>query len=347
MIDHPKPASNVSNSQTDMLRTCVEVGKLLTSTLNLQEILELIMLKVSQLIRAQNWSLLLKDEESGELTFEIVEGINRELFNGLHLQPDEGIASHVAETGRAVFIPNVDDSPLFNKNVDLHTGFTTKSIICLPLVIREKCLGVIEIVNVKDMKVFESEDFPILTILVDYAAIAIENSRYVDKIRKMSIMDEYTGLYNSRYLHQVLDEFFSKTDQKTQLSVVFVDIDDFKSIVDKYGHLLGTRLLKEIGETISSNLSDQDILIKYGGDEYIIILTGINKTQAVRLSENILSAIRESTYLTSETEPARVTASIGIATYPEDAESKKELLILADNALFKIKSSIKDRVGTS
>ena len=347
MIDHPKPESNVFENQTQILETCVEVGKLLTSTLNLQEILEMIMLKVSQLIRAQNWSLLLKDEESGKLTFEIVEGINKELFNGIHLRLDEGVASHVSETGRAVFIPNVDDSPLFNKNVDLHTGFTTKSIICLPLIIRGKCLGVIEIVNVKDMKVFESEDLPILTILADYAAIAIENSRYVDKIKKMSIMDEYTGLYNSRYLHQILDEFFSKTDQKTQLSVVFLDIDDFKSIVDKYGHLLGTRLLKEIGETILSNLSEQDILIKYGGDEYIILLPGRNKTQAVILSENILTTIRKSTYLTSETEPVRVTASIGIATYPEDAESKKELLILADNALFKIKSSIKNRVGTT
>ena len=347
MTDHHKPASNVFANQTDTLRTCVEVGKLLTSTLNLQEILELIMLKVSQLIRAQNWSLLLKNEESGELTFEIVVGINKELFNGLHLLPGEGIVSHVVETGRAVFIPDVNESPLFNKNVDLATGFTTRSIICLPLIIRGKSLGVIEIINVKDMKIFELEDFPILTILADYAAIAIENSRYVDKIRKMSIMDEYTGLYNYRYLHQILDEFFSKIDQKTQLAVVFVDIDNFKSIVDDYGHLLGTRLLKEIGETITSNLSEQDILIKYGGDEYVIILPGRSKAQAVKHSENILRAIRESTYLKSETEPARVTASIGIAAYPEDADAKKELLILADNALFTIKSSTKNRVGTA
>jgi GAF domain-containing protein len=203
MIDYPKPASNVFENQTEILKTCVEVGKLLTSTLNLQEILELIMLKVSQLIRAQHWSLLLKDEESGKLTFEIVAGINKELFHGLHLRPNEGIASHVLETGKAVFIPDVNDSPLFNKNVDLHTGFTTKSIICLPLIIRGKCLGVIEIVNVKDMKIFELEDYPILTILADYAAIAIENSRYVDKIRKMSIMDEYTGLYIGASWQQV------------------------------------------------------------------------------------------------------------------------------------------------
>jgi diguanylate cyclase (GGDEF)-like protein len=345
MTDRHKFSSNVFTNQTEMLRTCVDVGKLLTSTLNLKEILELIMLKVSQLIRAQHWSLLLKNEDSGELTFEIVVGIDKALFSGLSLLPDEGVASHVAETGRAVFIPDVNDSPLFNKRVDLHTGFITRSIICLPLIIRGKSLGAIEIVNVKDMKVFELEDLPILTILADYAAIAIENSRYVDKIKKMSIMDEYTGLYNARYLHQMLDDFFSKTDQKTPLAVVFVDIDNFKSIVDTYGHLLGTRLLKETGETIRDHLSDQDILIKYGGDEYVIILPGRNKTEAAKQCENILCAIRESTYLKSEIKPARITASFGVASYPEDAEAKKELLISADNTLFKIKNSMKNSVG--
>jgi diguanylate cyclase (GGDEF)-like protein len=345
MTDRHKYSSNVFTYQTEMLRTCVEVGKLLTSTLNLKEILELIMLKVSQLIRAQHWSLLLKNEQSGELTFEIVVGIDKVLFNGLSLLPDEGVAAYVAGTGRAVFIPDVNDSPLFNRKVDLHTGFITRSIICLPLIIRGKSLGAIEIVNVEDMKVFELEDFPILTILADYAAIAIENSRYIDKIKKMSVMDEYTGLYNARYLHQVLDEFFSKTDQNTPLAVVFADIDNFKFIVDTYGHLLGTRLLKETGETIRDNLSDQDILIKYGGDEYVIILPGRSKTEAAKQCENILRAIRESIYLKSEAKPAKITASFGVASYPEDAKAKKELLISADHALFTIKNLTKNGIG--
>ena len=345
MTDQHTPPAHVLTDPAQTLRTCVEVGKLLTSTLNIKEILELIMLKVSQLIRAQHWSLLLKDEASGILTFEIVVGISKQLFNGLQLSPGEGIAAHVAETGKAVFIPDVNNSPLFNKKVDLHTGFITRSIICLPLIIHGKSLGVIEIVNVEDMKIFESEDFPILTILSDYAAIAIENSRYVEKITKMSVTDEYTGLYNARYLHQILDEFFSKTNRETPLTIVFLDIDNFKSIVDTYGHLLGTRLLKELGETISNHLTEQDILIKYGGDEYIIVFSGKNKTEAAKCSENILRAIRESTYLKSEANPAKVTASFGLASYPEDAEAKKELLISADNALFAIKKSTKDGVG--
>ena len=347
MTHQMKPATHILANPSHTLRTCVEVGKLLTSTLNLKEILELIMLKVSQLIRAQHWSLLLKNEESGALTFEIVVGISKALFNGLHLAPGEGIAPYVADTGRAVFIPDVNDSPLFNKKVDLHTGFITRSIICLPLTIRGKSVGVIEIINVEDMKIFESEDFPILTILADYAAIAIENSRYVDKIKKMSITDEYTGLYNARYLHQVLDEFFSKTDREKTFAVIFADIDNFKSIVDTYGHLLGTGLLKELGETISNHLSDKDILIKYGGDEYIILLPGRSKTAAAQHAEKILSAIRETTYLKSEPVPAKITASFGIASYPDDGEAKKELLISADNALFTIKNSTKNSIGVA
>jgi diguanylate cyclase (GGDEF)-like protein len=158
-------------------------------------------------------------------------------------------------------------------------------------------------------------------------------------------MDEYTGLYNARYLHQILDEYFDKADQKTPLAVVFVDIDNFKSIVDAYGHLLGTRLLKEVGETLTNNLSDQDIAIKYGGDEYVIILPGRNKKEAVKHSEKILRAIRESTYLKSEEKPARINASFGVASYPEDATAKKELLISADNALFSIKNLTKNGIG--
>ena len=344
-MDQNEPKEHIFADPTAALRTCVEVGKSLTSTLNRKEILELIMLKVSQLIRAQHWSLLLKNEESNALTFEIVVGISKQLFNGLHLLPGEGIAAHVAETGKAVFIPDVDDAPLFNKKVDLHTGFITRSIICLPMIIRGNSLGVIEIVNVEDMKIFESEDFPILTILADYAAIAIENSRYVDKIKKMSITDEYTGLHNARYLHQILDEFFSNTDRETTFAVIFVDMDNFKSIVDTYGHLLGTELLRELGETISGYLSHQDILIKYGGDEYVIILPGSSKTEAANRSEKILRAIRETTYLKSEPVPAKITASFGVASYPEDGGTKKELLISADNALFTVKNSEKNSIG--
>ena len=111
--------------ETKTLMACVEVGKLLTSTLNLREILELIMLKVSQLVQAQNWSLLLKDEKSNELIFEVVVGINKELIKEIRLKPGEGIAGHVAETGKPIYLSNAQNDPRFNPKVDNRTGFTT------------------------------------------------------------------------------------------------------------------------------------------------------------------------------------------------------------------------------
>jgi diguanylate cyclase (GGDEF)-like protein len=345
MIDEKLAAKGVTH-ETRALLACLEVGKLFTSTLSLQEILELIMTKVSQLIEAQNWSLLLKDETSGELTFEIAVGIKREVIKGIRLAPGEGIAGHVAETGKPMFVSNVQDEPRFSRKIDSLTGFTTKSISCIPIQIHGKILGLIEIVNVEDMDGFKLKYLPILTILADYAAIAIENSQLFSRIQRMSITDEYTGLYNARYLHQVLEDLIQKPrGQEPTFAIVFVDIDNFKHVVDTQGHLLGTQALREIGQTFSSCLSEQDILVKYGGDEYVIILPDKNRQQATKLTEKILQTLRASCYLASESDSVKVTASFGIAMYPEDAQMKEDLVSLADKTMFTVKRSTKDGIG--
>ena len=342
------PIERQGSSETERLMACLETGKLLTSTLNLRGILEHIMRKVSQLIDAENWSLLLKDQESDELTFEIAVGIDNNLIRGIRLAPGEGIAGHVAKTGIPVYQTAVDSDPRFNKNIDKQTGFTTTSLACIPLTIHGNIVGVIEILNIADMKMFKTRDIPFLTILADYAAIAIENSRHFARIRRMSVTDEYTGFYNVRYLHQILDELIEKADRdKTQLAVVFGDIDNFKKVVDEYGHLLGSQVLKEIAHTISHSLTEKDILVKYGGDEYVIILPDKTKEEAVDLANTILHSIREAQYLPSQPNPAKITASFGIAMYPDDAQTKKDLLLLADNSMYRIKKARKDGVGTA
>jgi diguanylate cyclase (GGDEF)-like protein len=346
MIDG-KSDKNECLYETDALLACVEIGKTLTSILDLKQILELIMVKVSRLIEAQNWSLLLKNETTEELTFDIVVGINRDFIKGVRLEPGEGISGHVVRTGIPMFLSDVKDDPRFSGKVDELTGFKTESIICLPLKIHGKVLGVIEIVNVKNIALFETRYLPILTILTDYAAIAIENSRLFAKIQRMNVTDEYTGLYNARYLHQILGELIDKSGSRdSEFAVVFVDIDNFKTVVDSHGHLLGTKMLKELGQTITDCLFKKDILVKYGGDEYVIILPDSNKQEAKKITEKILSAIRETTYLQSESRPVKVTASFGISMYPSDAGTIKDLLILADKTMYWVKNTTKDAVAT-
>jgi diguanylate cyclase (GGDEF)-like protein len=343
-----KPVSEDPACETEKLRACVEIGKLLTSTLDLQEILELIMQKGSELIQARNWSLLLKDQTTGELTFDVVVGIDKEAVKGVRMPPGVGIAGQVAQTGEPLFIPDVQADPRFHKDIDEKTGFRTESIICVPLNSHGKTLGVIEVINVADMTVFEAEELPILQVLADYAAVAIHNSLQVARIEKMSITDEYTGLYNARYLHRLVDKLVEEASRRpAQFSVVFVDIDDFKDVVDCHGHLGGSQILKEIGATMASCLSDTDILIKYGGDEYVIVMPGRTKEQAGTVAQRILTEISGSTYLRSEECPVTVTASFGVAGFPGDARTKKDLLIAADNSMYRIKKSTKNGVGVA
>jgi len=340
------PGEEGQGLEARMVMACLDVGKRLTSTLDLEEILGLILSKMSGLIEAEHWSLLLQDPATGELTFKIVVGIEMERVAGIRIARGEGIAGHVAETGESVFIDDVSADPRFCPKVDKQSGFTTRSILCVPLRTHGRILGVIEVLNVKDFPLFRSKFLPVLAILADYAAIAIENSQFVSRIRQMSITDEYTGLYNARYLHETLGEMLARADRDAgKVAVVFVDIDDFKTVVDTYGHLLGSQVLKEVGQTMASCLAPGDLLIKYGGDEYVIVLPGCDKARARKVVEKILKAIRESTYLASERPPVRLTASFGISLYPEDSRIKKDLLLLADQAMYAVKTTTKNGVG--
>jgi len=330
--------------QESTLFACLQIGKLLTSTVDQDEILNLIMNKISAMIPAENWSLLLLDETGQRLNFYIAVGIDFEKVKQLKIPVGRGIAGYVARTGEAAFVDDVSRDEHFIDEVDRMTGFVTQNIICLPLSVRKRVLGVIEIVNIDDMIAFKNTYLPTLSIFADYAAIAIENARNFNQIRKLSITDEYTGLFNARYMHSVLDQLLENCDQ---LAVVFVDIDDFKQVVDSHGHLAGSRVLEEIGVTISGCLDKLDILVKYGGDEFIILLPNKDKSSACNQVKSILNEIRKRTYLTSSPKSVQVTASFGIAMYPDDATTKKELLLKADNLMYRIKRSTKNDLATS
>lgn len=338
---------NKSAYETRALAACVEIGKLLTSTLELKEILRLILLKISELVEAENWSLLLRDDATGALTFNIVVGIDDSLFHGIRLMPGEGIAGLAAKTGEIQIIKDVQRDPLFLRRVDDITGFTTRSVICVPLKTHGKVLGVLEIINVKDTGFFESHYLPILTILSDYAAIAIENSHHCERILQLTVRDEYTGLYNARYLHQILGRIIDENQGNGgSVALVFADIDNFKEVVDTYGHLLGSQVLKEVGKTMEAFIQEPDILVKYGGDEFVIVMPGKTRQEAVARIETLMEAIRKTTYLPCEKRPVHVTASFGIALYPEDARTPRELLAQADHLMYSVKRSTKNGYRT-
>jgi len=168
-----------------------------------------------------------------------------------------------------------------------------------------------------------------------------------EKFRKLSVRDNLTGLYNTRFLYQALDDLIMEsTSTDKPFSLIFMDLDNFKHVVDTYGHLNGSIALSEVAQTIKASIEKPCFGVAYGGDEFVIVLPGFNKTQAQEKAEKIRSQMKQTAYLTSKALAVRLSASFGLATFPEDTDNRSGLLALADKAMFHIKQSSKDAVGT-
>ncbi|MDT8395386.1 MAG: sensor domain-containing diguanylate cyclase [bacterium] len=329
---------------TEQLMACVELGKAVTSTLDREEILKIILNRLSQLIRAQNWTLYLMDAERQELRFEVVVGLEGKDLKGLTLKVGEGLAGMVAETGEPILVPDTGSEPNFDKRVDSRTGFKTHSLITLPLKLGERVIGVLQIINPENQELFEHRIFPILQILSDFVAISISNALNHEKIEKLVVTDDVSGFYNSRFLHRKLAEII---DSGQATSLVFLDMDNFKRIVDTYGHPMGSKVLKEVAEAIATQLAGDDFLVRYGGDEYVVVLPGRNKNEAIEAVEKIRIALNEAVCLEEDGHHVKVTASFGVANFPEDAQDLKGLLRSADVSMYRSKDRGKNTITVS
>lgn len=327
------------------LMACLEIGKALTSTFDMEEILHTVLSRLSLLVPAKNWSLLLLDQATASLRFEVVVGLAPEILKELSIPLGEGIAGTVALSGEPVLVEDVSSDPRFSDKVDKLSGFRTRALICLPLKIRDTVIGVVEIVNPQDSCLFRPESMTILSILADYLAIAIGNSMNYKKIAALSMTDTVTGYYNTRFLHEFLENLLEPgRAQNSEVSLVFVDMDEFKSVVDTHGHLLGSKVLKEVADVMASRLGPTDRLVRYGGDEFVILMEGCGKLEAMEKAEEIRKTLTGTHFLKEDGLCVRVTASFGLATYPQDAPSKEELMRLADQCMFFSKKRGKDKV---
>lgn len=324
-----------------------EVSKTLTSTLELNDILTTIMKKSKKVIKAETWSLLLLDEETGELVFEKITGKkeNKSKAKKVRLKLGEGIAGWVAQEGIPVVVPDVSIDKRFGSKMDKETDLKTKSLMCVPIKSKGSIVGVLEIVNKTTDTPFTKDDLDLIMRLVDHAAIAIERASLYQKMAELSITDDLTKLFNTRYLNRTLEIEITRSNRhKSSLSLIFMDIDHFKVINDNYGHLVGSKLLVEMGQILIKSLRTIDIVARYGGDEFVIVLPQTTPNSAVQIAERMRRTIEQNVFLKKEGYSLRLTASFGVASYPESAKSKEDLLRLADEAMYRVKFQTRNGV---
>ena len=345
--DLDSPESKELEQKRLQLAVFTELGKALTSSLDLNEILRKVMHNISELLRPKNWSLLLADHATGELKFEIAVGKGSERLKDLRLKVGEGVAGWVAREKRPLLVPDVNKDLRFSKKADEVSNFTTQSIICVPLVTRGRCLGVIELINkVESEEGFSEDDLLMLTTLADFSAIAIENAIFFQRVQELTITDDLTKLYNSRFLHSRLEYEVERAKRfRYELSMIFLDLDYFKDVNDSHGHLSGSRLLREIAQLILSLIRNVDMACRYGGDEFIIMMPGTTKKSASIVAEKIRAAISDAILLRDEGLNLHLTASFGVASFPTDAADKDELIHKADHAMYDVKNRTRNGVA--
>jgi diguanylate cyclase (GGDEF)-like protein len=212
-----------------------------------------------------------------------------------------------------------------------------RSYVVLPLVSRGRGIGVLAL-GAREGGAFDEEALARLQPLVDAVALALENVRLFQKTRELSLTDEVTPLFNFRFFHQILERELKLVDRyRSVLSLLFLDLDHFKPINDQYGHLRGSRVLREVGFLLRSAVRETDYPARYGGDEFVVILPQTDRQAAEALGEKLRLLVEDHVFLQEEGIDARLGISLGAAAYPSEASSKEALIRLADERMYKDK----------
>jgi diguanylate cyclase (GGDEF)-like protein len=326
------------------LAILTDIVKTANSILEPRKVIELIMGKVQQLIPSEAWSMLMVDEEKQELTFELALGEKANDVSSFRVKIGEGVAGWVAQTGKPTIVNDTARDPRFARRFDTKTQFQTRSILCAPLISRGRTIGVVEIINKLGGR-FSDSDLEVLLTLVEPCAIAIENAILFQKAEQLTITDDLTKLFNSRYLNLYIGREIKRCKRHgIPLSVIFLDLDGFKGVNDQYGHLAGSRTLTEVGGILSEAVRESDILARYGGDEFVVVLPETPASGALVIAERIRKAIESHRFLQEQGLSARISASFGIASYPDHALTPEGLIQKADQAMYRVKERDKNGI---
>lgn len=263
-------------NEAAILNLYASIGKLITSSLDLHEIISGIMTEMDHFFKPAYWSLLRIDQTTNELFFVVAKGMSSKQKESIRLQNGEGIAGHVVKTGQPIFSSDVQNDPRFSSKVDELTGFTTESIVAVPIIHRGIVYGAIELLNRYGGADYTSDDLVIIRTVADYAAIAFANAAMFEAIQDQAYRDGLTGALNRNRLNLLQQEWPNRRAEDQSCIVAIIDIDDFKEINDNHSHQAGDNVLRFLTQNLHKIVRGSDRLFRMGGDEFLVLIQVAN-----------------------------------------------------------------------
>lgn len=320
--------------------------KLTPKLYNLDILYETIVDTATELLGSEKGSLMAPEDDS--LLIKAVKGINKWLMQDIKIKIGEGIAGKVFEDGEPLLVKDIAKAGL--PSVKLRSHYKTGSFVSVPLKFASETIGVLNISDKTTGEEFTEQDLDVLNYFSSHASIALKTSSYynlAEKMKELSITDPLTGVFNKRYLQERFDEEIHRSERYDLVfSVAIFDIDYFKIFNDTEGHLAGDNVLKEIARITNGCLRANDIIARFGGEEFAVLMpqTDKEKKEAFVVAERVRENIRASLTRKWEKFPyPSITVSIGVASFPDDGRSMDELIESADRALYKAKAMGRDR----
>lgn len=326
------------------LSTLYEVGSALASVLNVDRLLSLIVDSVVRVTGAQICSLMLLDSERKFLRIRVAKGLPEAVVKRIVIPLGEGISGHVAKTGEPLLVEDIETHPLFRRKS--RKKYSSRSLLSVPLKIKGEVIGVLNVNNKLRGAVFTVDDQNLLTLFASHAAITIENANLYEHLEQLATTDGLTGLFVHRHFQEKLQGELSRAKRfRRPLSVCMMDIDHFKKVNDTYGHQTGDMVLRAVAALLRDRGGrDEDILARYGGEEFVLALVETPKRTALTVAERIRRTIAEHTFQNNDV-VLPVTISIGVGSFPDDADNREHVIACADQALYHAKESGRNRVA--
>jgi diguanylate cyclase (GGDEF)-like protein len=310
------------------------------STLNVQEMIELTKEFTERMFDLQHFIIAVLSNDGKKYEIRVASGCDQSFFRSFEIDPEsDQLSAVLARERKPVWAASIGEQDHFSKLKNL----SVQSFVFLPFLVQDRVIGFLSSFSTSD-KFIDQEEFSNFQVFCNQISIGLQKSLLYEKVQKLSITDGLTKLYSHRYFKQRLEEELVLANRySSPLSLLILDIDHFKHYNDNYGHVAGDHVLMEVSKILKEQSDMTHLAARYGGEEMVLIAPETTKEQAMELAEKIRKSVEFNPFAVGK-ETTKVTVSIGVATFPQDAQTNLDLISKADKALYAAKNRGRNRI---